>query len=77
MKMTATEKVMEYVNRLKELENKLTDMGHNISDTEKRRTLLRSLRPEFDVTVEVICVTGKSVAEAISQIIVVEATARD
>ena len=74
VRMAPDEKVMTYVNRLKHLENKLAEVGHNISKTEKRRTLLRGLREEFAVTAEVVRATEKDVSEAIAQLIVFEAT---
>ena len=74
MKMRTSEKVMQYVNRLRELENKLIEIGHTLSDKDKRRTLLKGLRPEFSVTAEVIRATEKNIGQAISMLVVHEAS---
>ena len=60
-----------------DLGNKLAEIGHKISDAEKSRVFLRGLRAEFDVTVEVIRATDKSVSEVISKIVVFEASTKD
>lgn len=48
---------MQYVNRMQELENKVTSVGHSVINYEKKRVLLRGLLDEFNVTAEVIRAT--------------------
>ena len=72
LKMKGSEGVMDYVNRLKMVENQLYDIGHLLSDADKKRALLRGLREEYKVTAEVVRVTGKTLSEAIAQLIMVE-----
>lgn len=70
LSMRSTEKIMAYVNRLREIENKLAEIGHPVSDKDRRRTLLRGLRTDFAVTAEVIRATEKTINEAISLLVV-------
>ena len=68
------EKIMEFVNRLQDVENRLIGIGQLLSEDDKRRCLLRGLRPDFDIIAEVIRGTDKSIADAISQLLVFEAS---
>lgn len=54
-----SERVMQYMNRMKELENKLMAVGHAVKDAEQKRVRLSNLRDEFAVTAGVICVTNR------------------
>lgn len=72
--MDSSESIMSYVNRLRELENKLAEIGSHEKDKEKGRALLRGLRDEFNITAEVIRATDKSIPEAISLLVIQEAT---
>ena len=65
---------MKYVNRLKEVENKLSEIGHVLNVEEKHRTLLRGITDEVAVTAAVIRGTDKRLTEAIAQLFVYEAT---
>lgn len=73
LRMQPSEKVMQYVNRMKELENKLMAVGHAVKDAEQKRVLLRGLRDEFAVTAGVIRATNKSLQEAIGLLVIQEA----
>ena len=73
LKMRPSEKVMQYVNRMKELQNKLTAVGHTVDNAEKKRILLRGLRAEFAVTVGVIRATEKSVQDSVGLLVIHEA----
>ena len=74
LRMANGEKIMEFVNRLQDIEKKLIGIGKLLSEDDKRRCLLRSLRPDFAVTAEVIRGTDKSIADAIFQLLVFEAS---
>lgn len=69
-----SETVMSYASKLRELENKLAEIGSPVTDKEKRRALLRGLREELNVTAEVIRATDKSLVESISLLVVQEET---
>ena len=74
LRMATGEKIMEFVNRLQDVENKLIGIGQLLSEDDKRRCLLRGLRSEFAITAEVIRGTDKSISDAISQLLVFEAS---
>lgn len=74
IKMRPGEKVMQYVNRMTVIENKLATIGHAITSVEKKRALLRGLSEDFAITVEVIRATGKNFTEAVAHLVVHEAT---
>ena len=46
--MDDDEKIMEYVNRLVEVENNLAGVGHVLCEKDKIRNLLRGMREEFE-----------------------------
>ena len=71
--MHTEETVMQYVNRLVEMENKITSAGHTLSEADKKRVLLRGLRSEFAVIAGVARATDKTVQEAIGLLVVEEA----
>lgn len=73
-RMKPDERIMSYVNRLVEIENKLVSIGHRVDNEEKLRALLRGLRSEFGVTAKVVRVTDKTFSEAVSQLVVDEGT---
>ena len=75
IKMNATEKIMDFVNRIKTLENKLAAVGYTVDADEKRRILLRGVREEYSIPVQVIRSSGLEVDKAISDLIVSEADA--
>lgn len=52
--MNDEEMIMEYRNRLSSLETRLEIIGHEITESDKRRTLLNGLREDFDVTGDII-----------------------
>ena len=74
LQMNADEKVVEYANRLDMLVNELASTGHKVSEDEKKRSLLRGLRNEFEITTQVIRVTEKKYAEAVALLIIQEST---
>lgn len=47
LQIKSSEAVMEYVNRLNEIENKLASVGLRGKDIERKRALLRGSREEF------------------------------
>lgn len=47
---------MQYVNRMIELENKLTAVDHAVGDAEKKRIMLRGLRAEYVIIAVVVVV---------------------
>ena len=73
LKMKPTEKVMEYINRLSVIENKLAGVGHTIPSSDKRRTLLRGLRKEFPITAGIVKATDKDFNEAVAALVTQEA----
>lgn len=73
LKMKPTEKVLQFVNLMIELESKLAGVGHPLSDADKKRALLRGLRSEFAVTAGVIRATEKSFNDAVGLLVIVEA----
>ena len=73
LSMGDSEKVMAYINRMTELENKLSSVGHTLTDADKKRAMLRGLRGEFKVIAGVIRATEKSVQDAIGLLFVQEA----
>lgn len=64
---------MQYVNRMKELENKLTAVGHIVGEAEQKRVLLRGLRAEFAVTDCVIREMEKALQGSIRLLVIQEA----
>lgn len=66
----SSETAMSYVSELSELENKLTETGKPVPEKEKCRALLRGLRDDLKVSVEVIRATDKPLAESISLLVV-------
>lgn len=72
LKMKDNEKVMSYVNRLTEIENELATVGHSLDESEKRRSLLRGLRDEFNVTARVIRAMLITFTKAVSKLAVEE-----
>lgn len=73
--METSETIMSYVSKLRELENKLAEIGNPVSEKEKRRALLRGAREELKLSVEVIRATDKTLAESISLLVVQEGKA--
>ena len=71
-KMKYNKEVMQYVNRLTDLENMLASVGHSLSEKERKRALLRGLRDEFQVMRKVLTVTNSSIEDAISQLVLEE-----
>lgn len=74
MKMCPKEKVVEYVNRLTQLENKLSGVGHAVSAEEKTRALLRGLTPNFKVPAQVIRALGHDRNVAVGMLVTHEMT---
>ena len=72
IKMNATEKIMDFVNRIKTLENKLAAVGYTVDADEKRRVLLRGVREEYSIPVQVIRSIGLGFDKATSDLIVFE-----
>lgn len=73
VKMHSSERIMEYVNRITEIENKLAGVGHLVDSAEKKRVLLRGLRKEFTVTAEVIRAIELDFEDAVSRLVAAEA----
>ena len=73
--MNATEKIMDFVNRIKTLEFKLEAVGYTVDADEKRRIFLRGVREEYGIPVQVIRSSGLEFDKAISDLIVFEAEA--
>ncbi|KAI0559809.1 gag-polypeptide of LTR copia-type [Gracilaria domingensis] len=74
MKMKTEETVLQFRARLSELESHLGCVGYAVSDSEKLRALLRGLKPEYDVTAEVIRGMDKSLPDGIALLIAKEAS---
>lgn len=73
MKIEAIEKLMTYINRLSEVENKLAAVGHIVTDSEKRKALLRGLQEEYSTMVGVIRAWNKSYYDSITVLVTQEA----
>lgn len=71
------EKVVGYSNRILDLVNELESAGHQVSEVEKKRALLRGLTSEFDVTAETIMDGKHSYHEAVSKLIIRETRIQD
>ena len=71
MKMEEDEKVMEYMNRLVEIENDLAGVGHILDEKDKIRSLLRGLREEFEAG-KVIRAMEISFTKAVSELVIEE-----
>ena len=71
--MHESENVMQYVNRVVEMENNITSAGHKLSGDDKKRVLLRGLRSEFSVISGVARATSKTVQETIGLLFIEEA----
>lgn len=52
--------------------NQLASIGHNVSEMEKKRALIRGLTPDFILTAQVIRSTGKLYRQAITELIIQE-----
>ena len=72
LKMGNDEKVMSYVNLLVSMENDLAAIGHSIDEKEKKRSLLRGLREEFQTTAKVIRAVDMSFTRAVSELLIEE-----
>ena len=70
--MEDSETVMEYVNRLVEVENDLAGVGHLLDQKEKIRALLRGLSENFEVTAKVTRAMNMSFTKAVSELVVEE-----
>lgn len=64
---------MQYVKRITEIENKLTEMGHMVISAKRKCFLLRRLNEECAVTAVVIRLTLKTIQEAIGLLVIIEA----
>ena len=73
LRMNESEKIVQYVNRLTECENKLSAIGHSLTDKDKKRALSRGLPDEFNIIAGVIRATNKNIQESIGLLIVQEA----
>lgn len=76
IRMPEYEKIVRYVNRLREVQNKFAEIGHK-PETDERRVLLRGLREEFSITAEVIRGTDKKIENSVALLVVSEATISD
>ena len=76
IRMKSTEKIMDLVNLIKTLENKLESIGHIVEPDETRRILLRGVREENSIYVQVIRSSGLSFNKAGSGLITFEAEAQ-
>lgn len=63
--MTPSEKVMQYVNRVINVQNKLTAVGHAVTPAERKCVMLPRIRTEFAVITGLIRATGKTIQESI------------
>ena len=72
LKMDDDEKIMEYVNRLVEVENNLEGVGHVLSEKDKIRALLIGLREEYEVTAKVIRAMDMCFTKAVSELVIEE-----
>ena len=75
IKMNATEKIMDFVNRIKALENNLAAVGYTVDSDEKRTILLRGVREEYSIPAQVIRSSGLEFDKDISDLILFEAEA--
>lgn len=62
--MKPSEKLIQYVNLIKNLENRLTAIGHAVGDVEKKIFLLRGLRFDYAVIAGVVRAMYKSLQDA-------------
>ena len=77
IQMQRNEKVMEYVNRLIEVENRLAAIGKPVEKEEKKRALLRGLTDDFSVPAQVIRAMAKTRSEAIGMLVTHEVTLKN
>ena len=75
LKMSGSEKVMDFVNRLISIEKKLAAVGHAIPFKENRIVFLRGIRDEISVAVQVIRSTGVSFGKAVADLVIFEVEA--
>lgn len=75
--MQTKEAVITYVDRLTEVENKLNSVGHMISESDKKRSLLRKLREDLKIISGVVRATDKTLQEAIGLLRVVQEVESD
>lgn len=71
--MGTSEKVIRYVNRSTDIDNKFSAVGSMVIAAENKRVTLRGLREAFEVTDGVISATGKTVREEMRMLIIQEA----
>lgn len=71
------ERIVEYSSRIVGLVGELQCAGHDVSDLEKKRALLRGLPKEYDVTVESVMASSHTYTEAVSRLIVRETRVRE
>lgn len=57
LRMQHSEKVMKYLNLVKDLENKLKAVRKVVGDAEKNRIMICGIRVEYVVIVGVVCPT--------------------
>ena len=67
---------MDFVNRIKTLENKLAAVGNIVEADEAHRILLRCVREEYSIPVQVIRSSGLSLNKALSDLITFEVEAQ-
>lgn len=61
--MNSNESILQYVNGVSVIETKLSGVGHNLTDSDKQRVLLRWLRKEFRNTADLILAMDKSLQD--------------
>lgn len=72
--MTKDETVVQFVNILKDLENKLASIGHTVPNEEKRCSLLRGLCEEFNNVASMIREPEEDRSAALGILVTKEAT---
>lgn len=69
VKTKTNEKIVQYVNRIKELENKFLVIRHSVTEAEQKRVLLRGLKEEHTLIYGVIRAADKTFQEAVGFLI--------
>lgn len=69
IQMKSNETVLQFVNCMREIENRFAAVGHVLTNAEKKIVLLQGLRQDFAVTVNVIRATENVLSDAIGLLV--------
>lgn len=67
--MGTGQSVIQYLNRLTDVENKLASIGKPVDSDQKRRALVRGLSDEFDLIADMIRKLAKDSSSAIGMLV--------